>query len=212
MEISHYITLPCISHQKIESFETEIDKTFELQDAWNIALTEVSFPKAWYNIPLDQYVELLYFKTDEKYSIGVINSSECVIQKGDYTIEELIFKINEAFNRLVERNSDDVLNLKNNKLKIITNMPKLHLDLGDEYKGYVGYKFGIISKNEKIYPRFSECLGNLLGFGYNEMTQLAISTFHEYLRQKSKDPNKPLAEIDEINNLPGQKKYDLRII
>ena len=102
MYTSHYITLPCkvtsrdSSDNKLENFSVNLPNDgFELEDEWEIGLTEISIPKIWCNLPKDQTIKLVRFSKNDKNYMKFIETEVLKIEKGNYTVLELVLKCNE---------------------------------------------------------------------------------------------------------------------
>ena len=185
METSYHIILPCTREQqsdpvmKLENFVTQLpEDVFELQDEWEIALTEITFPKIWISLPCDQKIDILKFSKNDYNLIRFINFPEWKIEKGDYTLEELIEKTNEILGKIYDKDEDNELFLRNHNDKKVTMQPKLEIDPLNSKN--LRLKYGCLYHNERFFVRFSEILGNIFGFGYHQTNHLAHKTFKNY--------------------------------
>jgi hypothetical protein len=207
MDVSYYITLPCVKDSdsdKLEDYNTNLGKNFNLDGEWEAGLAEISFPKTWYTLPSDQHFEFLFFHPDKLDFMEVLTSKQCVIKKGDYSIEEIVYQ----FEELKHPMWDHDWNLKGLKNKRFASQPELKKEPNDKY---VWMRKGILYSNELVYVRFSKELGNILGFTYEDQTKQAIETFKKYKEYRERKIQFPgISRNDEQAYNGPSRHFDLK--
>ena len=203
MEISHYITLPCkVTNEsdpvnKISNFTTQLVQEFELQDDWEIGLSEISFPKNWVSLPCDQQMDLIYFKPDEKNYFKSVKLEAFKIKKGEYTIGALFEKCHEAI-----QNKDGSLYtvidgadyFPWDLTRKITRYPRI-----ENYKGDLVLFPGVLDDKEYFYLRYDKILGNILGVDFNVLTNIAYNQFAQYVKILTTETSLPDIDYSEHN-------------
>ena len=188
METSHYITLPCkVTNDsdpvnKLQNFTVSLPEEFNLQDDWEIGLCEISFPKIWFHVPFDQYIDVLVFKPNENNYFSVIKLDDCKIEKGDYIFEALLDEVNRNINKLFSSYQGDTY-LKTVLDKKVTHKPRVSV-----YENWTFCWPGVFEENEYFYLRFDDMLGNLLGFDKNAITNKAYNEFKKYSEILTRQP------------------------
>jgi len=152
MKKSFYVTLPNSKHiedfSKLGDYTTKLSSRFNLGKNWEVALTEISYPRSWPNIPHDQYVEFIYFDETNPNYIGI--TDKIIIKARDYNKDELVTIVNNAFSNLQA-------NIKH--LGRVSHPPKIGISNINQMYLYCG----VINDKQRFFPRFSKILGNILG-------------------------------------------------
>jgi hypothetical protein len=209
---SFYLTLPCrvnndtIPVDKQENFITNLPRSFDLVDNWEVGLTEITFPKNWRNIPYAQKIQLAFFDKSKDVFYDVVGSAEDVIKPHQYTIDELIDKCNEAINKMIDTDEAGLKYLRGFQNKKITQIPRIELN---ESKTHVRILKGIINTNEGLYVRFDRILGNILGFHYGAINFQLIKQFTKYMQHIIDKPLVPLPIIKTGIWMTGIKPFDM---
>lgn len=209
---SFYLTLPCRRDNdtnpvdKPENFITILPRTFDLEDNWEVGLTEITFPKTWRNIPYAQKIQLTFFDKSKDVFYDVVGSAEDVIEPHHYTIDVLIAKCNKAINKMIDTDEAGLKYLRGFQNKKITQIPRLELN---ESRTHVRILRGIINTNEGLYVRFDRILGNILGFHYGEVNFYIITQFTRYMRHIIDKPLVPLPTLKTGDWMTGNKPFDM---
>ncbi|MDI9313017.1 MAG: hypothetical protein QM535_22595 [Limnohabitans sp.] len=154
---SFYVYLPSnvkdpFNRNTTSNYSTNLSSTLRLDESWEVALSEISFNKTWYNI-------------DENFFVGIINLDEETYIKtetnpGNYDIRGLINEINKKILEL------DPLNSKED-----SNLPKFVYN-EDDKKTLIK-----ISTESKLFPLVSSNLMEILGF--NELANVYDDFFDD---------------------------------
>ena len=214
METSYHLILPCIRENdsdpvnRIENFETNLPEGFDLQDDWELALTEITYPKIWPTIPCDQKIEILKFNNSIKY-IDCIESDQWIIKKGNYTADELIKKCNEIIESMFVKDEEGKMRIKNRNENEVTIIPKLFID--PKLPNRIQLNIGCLDDKQKFFIRFGEELGNILGFGYHETTHKADDLFSEYIELLKLNPQYVFNECNQNKNDTEYGSLDLNL-
>ena len=210
METSYHMILPCIRENdtdpvnKIENFETELPEEFELNDDWELGLTEITYPRIWCTLPSNQKIEILKFRNSPEYINCIPDNYDDpkykkFIEKGDYTINELIKKCNEVITSLFEHDSEGKLRIINHNENEVTTIPELSIDLHNNQK--IKQRVGCLDNKQRFFLRFEEELANILGIGYHETTHLADTVFGKYYKLLQKNPEHVFKECGQDQSI-----------
>ena len=95
---SFYLTLACdFDNQKPQAvFETELLDEVQLSGTWDVGLSDISFPKTWYNFSTLEDIRLLYFSFTAPNAIKISIGEDAYVPKNLYTLESLIIAMNNA--------------------------------------------------------------------------------------------------------------------
>ena len=204
--------IPCEKHhcygRGLQKFYAVLDRPIGLNGYWEVGLAEISFSKSFYNIKEDQSVDLVFPQTDSSTNeIMRIYKSNMKLEAGEYSIVQIVDKMNEIIRKQFENNnhyrdgSDDV-KIDRNKL------PEVILQNGN-----IVFKSGQVRQHKNnqlffIYP--SEYLCENLGFDRNEIW---IDYSVICSRYKNSGERATSEEIEEIfnNNLLINSKYPHKI-
>ena len=138
-------TSPLQIGNSIGNYVTRLNRRMYLSDEWEVALTDISYTKSWYNIMKDQRLKLVQFSQRE------IDIDE-ILPAGNYeSVEELIASINKIFYDFAKRHSDQVL--YSPELHYNKQSNKIRIRLGAQPSGSYPY----------LFPNFSPFLANFLG-------------------------------------------------
>ena len=166
-------TIPTSPEQisnSIGNFITKLPKRCNFSDEWEVALTEISYTKSWYNILEDQNVRLV------DLDLNVIEIDE-QIPAGNYeTVEELLEKIND----ILERFDYTSLRIKYPPhLTYNKQANKVVIQLGEK-------EFGT---NVYLYPNFDEFLASFLGLTDSQNRQYPNVDNYEQITRKERIEN-----------------------
>lgn len=151
-------TSPTEISNKIGNFVTRLNRRLNFSEDWEVALTDISYTKSWYNIMQDEKIGLIdNMNNREEFDVE--------LSAGNYVnIDELVEIINDILSASV---------------KTITSScypPKLfYNNQSNKIKIRLGYK-----NNKYTYPRFSLYLAQFLGLTDSQNRQYPIPSDTEY--------------------------------
>jgi hypothetical protein len=94
---SFYISLPCnFKNNHKAYYKTELPETLNLSGIWQVGISDISFPKSWFNVKKEQNIQLMYFNPKNKGGIGLSVVKEATIPPSNYTKKILVDEINKA--------------------------------------------------------------------------------------------------------------------
>ena len=177
---SFYVTLPCkFNTHELGYYRTRLNDAINLIGTWVVDLKSISFPKTWFNIITEQYVNLIYF--DPANIIGY-TKNQAVIPPGNYTREGLLSKINYE----ITKHFDGIHLISDPRVKMnIKELPHVIFNKTDsEYKLINGKTIdhGI------IFIDLSEELCDIMGFNVGDIRETAYKLFTKYIEFKSSNP------------------------
>jgi hypothetical protein len=113
---SFYISLPCNFKTNHKAFyKTELPETFNLSGIWQVGISDISFPKSWFNVKKEQNIQLMYFNPKNTDGIGYSIIKEAIIHPSNYTKKILVDEINKAilmhFRTIYMKNTDIVVTM-----------------------------------------------------------------------------------------------------
>ena len=82
----------------LQKFHAVLDRPIKLEGAWEVALAEISFTKSVLKIKERQSVNFILPMTEKHSADYRIVNSRRFVEAGDYTLEELVGKINQISN------------------------------------------------------------------------------------------------------------------
>lgn len=149
-------TSPTQISNKIGNFVTRLNRRLNLSEDWEVALTDISYTKSWYNIMKNEKITL---RDDFNREIEL----EDELPAGNYVnVEELVEKINNIINDYFEEDR-----LKNRyPPKLIYNKQS------NKIKMRLGYNGGLF-----VYPRFSDYLAQFLGLADSRNQQYPFNSY-----------------------------------
>lgn len=112
-----YIVLPSnvkdvYNKNTIGTYKTKLPKRFLLKGKWEVGLTEITYPKTYYNIESPQ----TFFITSFNYKHNFVPSTESKIPPGHYEIKDLVRIINKIIKKTMA-NEEDVRKLPQLKFR-----------------------------------------------------------------------------------------------
>ena len=181
----------------IGNFVSVLSRKLIFNDEWEVALTEISYTKSWYNIFEDQKVMLID-------SFSKIYDCEEKVEKGNYEIEELVTKINEIFLAFTIKTPD----IKNCPILIYNKQTnKIAIRLGESD----------IPTSALVFPHFEYFLSNLLGLIDEQGNQYPhsddfkfITKFDEIL--KYEDTNLGIGQISENHDKNAHQNQSIQTV
>jgi len=212
MENSFYCYLPCKRFNdqdpvdKPENYVSYLPQNIDLEDEWEVGVTEITFPKSWTNVPYNQSIELVYYDKNSKPYFNTLKLGE--IKADHYKIEDLIKTCNDVINNSIYKNETDDSEFFDieDKVNKITQKPILELD-----DKIIKMKLGVLNENEFVYLRFSRVLGNIIGFHEGETNFIANLKFAEYSTFEKEHPTDSLPKIESNSNyIEPYKEYNLK--
>ena len=138
----------------IGNFVSVLSRKLIFNEDWEVALTEISYTKSWYNIFDDQKIWMI-----DSFNNQYICDQQ--IEKGNYEIEELIAKINEIFINFTIKNPIFVncplliYNKQTNKIAIRlgeSNLPLKTL-IFPYFDNFLANLLGLVDRDGKQYPQ-----------------------------------------------------------
>ena len=211
MENSFYCYLPCKRFNdedptdKPENYVTFLPQNIDLEGEWEVGVTEVTFPKSWFNVPYNQSIELVYYDKKSKSNFNTLKLGE--IKADHYKIDNLIKACNDVIKNSICKNETDDSEFFDieDKVNKITQIPSLEL-----YDKKVRITLGILNENEFVYLQFSRVLGNIIGFHEGEGNFSANPKFAEYSTFEKEHPTDNLPIIIPKNYyIESYKEYNL---
>ena len=128
----------------IGNWVTRLSQKLNLSDEWEVALTDISFKKSWYNILDDQRLYVLLLSGD-------LIRLEDQLPAGNYEIDDLISMINEIFKCSLD------IKVVNN---LLTSAPSMSYN---KQKNKIQIRPGQLTNGEPVYPHFSTYLAGYFG-------------------------------------------------
>ena len=99
--------IPCeqlyCHNRGLQKFHAVLDRPIELSGNWEVALSEVSFTKSVLNIKERQSVDTILPATEKFGEDYRILKSKKFVEPGDYTVDELVWRINEILYSVWEK-------------------------------------------------------------------------------------------------------------
>jgi len=200
-----------IKSNLIGNFVTKLSRKLNLTNEWEVALTEVSYTKSWYNIFEDQRITMV--------CNGCETSKSKILKAGNYTEPEVLFhKLNRILTEFKEEDFDFekiqtssaiiqpkiVIKQPNNKVKVILGsiqekpeeIPTKTYKIipptieHEKHTNKVKLTLGSIEdSNGKIYyfyPQFPELLQNILGLNFaNKYSETVKSNIENHKKSGS---------------------------
>lgn len=132
----------------IGNFITRLNRRYQLQGNYEVALSRFHYTKSWYNIEEDQSLSLVEHG-------GLVHVIPEVFPKGNYlTVEDIVELLNEIYSDFV----------KNLKFDIFENAPKFEYN---NFSNVIRIKLGAKKDGKGVdkllYPFMGEFLANFLG-------------------------------------------------
>ena len=156
--MSHfYLTLPSNSsatyypNNTLTNFTTKLHHEISLQDEWEVALTEIIFPKNWHNVDAYQFMSVKLYDAKSKHV--VYRSSKYHIKAGYYSsLKTLVQVMNEGLRTFVQElmsvrdelpaqvQSDGFakFEIKDDKINLLL-IPYCEVTLGDDLLDIFGF-------------------------------------------------------------------------
>ena len=153
-------TSPTEISNKIGNFVTRLNRRLNFSEDWEVALTDISYTKSWYNIMQDEKIVLIDNSNKrEEFDVE--------LPAGNYVnINELVDIIN------------DILSASVSTISPSCYPPKLfYNNQSNKIKMRLGFK-----NNKHTYPRFSLYLAQFLGLTDSQNRQYPIQNNTEYMR------------------------------
>ena len=156
-------------NNKIGNFVTRLPRKINLGEDWEVALTEISYTKSWYNIFEDQRIKLVYKSHETKNSKW--------IKAGNYNdIEHLFYKVNTL---LKEYKKEDFETGEISGSLDTAFTPKIAYDKHtNKVQIILGKIIDQYGKLNYIYPQFSGLLLEILGLTYTNTNSLHYDYNH----------------------------------
>ena len=140
----------------IGCFNTRLNRRLNLNEEWEVALTDISYTKSWYNIMEDQKLYIM----DEQNDLTLLDE---VLPAGNYeTIDELIEVINALYAEVLKYQ-------RNIKVKY---PPFLSYN---KPENKIRVRLGSLSDDKYISPIFESYLAHFLGLTDSQNRQYPLS-------------------------------------
>lgn len=95
---SFYLTLPCDFNrqQSLAYFNTKLLEDVNLEGTWEVGVSDISFPKTWYNFNRSEDIRLLFFDFTAPHGFRTSIVDDAWVPKNLYTLESLVDSMNNA--------------------------------------------------------------------------------------------------------------------
>ena len=174
-------TSPLQVGNSIGNYVTRLNRRLNLSEEWEVALTDISYTKSWYNIMKDQRLTLVE-------NLNKITELEEVLPAGNYeTIEVLLNAINRIFYSYSRANPNTIsyppqlnYNKQSNRINI-----------------RVGAK--VSNTHQYLFPNFSPFLADFLGLSDSQGRQYPNIEWSNYRRVVGYEKNQEEPKLTNVN-------------
>jgi len=143
----------------IGNFVTRLPRKINLADGWEVALTEVSYTKSWYNLFEDQKITLLCRKSESKRTKW--------LKAGNYDVEHLFHRLNHLLKEFKQDDFEyhEIRNAPPEHISELT--PKFSYDKStNKVKITLGKILFSDGTTNYVYPKLPGLLIDMLGLSY----------------------------------------------
>lgn len=174
---SFYLTLPSnvkndLHTNTISHFQTRLHKkySFPVNENWEVAVVEISYPKSWYTLQVPQKISLFTFNFSAVNTFDFIENDLAVLPPGHYDDPD---RLMDAIN--------DILNSKYKT--VVKALPVLKFNKDTEH---VEYSIPFVRDSPTYFVKFDKELETILGFTDDNdksiMDHLSYSKITEYIK------------------------------
>ena len=157
-------------HNTSYNFVTHFAEKLQLNDNYEVALSEISFTKSWFNIAKPELIYSTIIDTP------MIIHTKYLLPAGIYkTSAELVYAMNKIINESIVENN---LMEKNPIISYDEKTDKFAVNLGYTKRDYNKDAIGV----KRAFLTFSENLSNMLGFVDRNFQKLTIANISEFTK------------------------------